>query len=116
MQGLSVAERDLELAPSEIQIYLLGPPRVEWHGQLLAIPRRQARALLYRLAAGDQPISRDGLSFLFWPDVGQATAGHNLSRLITILAQRFARFQPVDRARRPDWAAPAAHVVRHARA
>ena len=55
MQGLSVAERDLELAPSEIQIYLLGPPRVEWHGQLLAIPRRQARALLYRLAAGNQP-------------------------------------------------------------
>ena len=84
MQGLSVAERDLELAPSEIQIYLFGPPRVEWHGQLLAIPRRQARALLYRLAAGDQPISRDGLGFLFWPDVGQATAGHNLSRLITI--------------------------------
>ena len=85
MQGLSVAERDPGLPPPEIQIYLLGPPRVEWHGKPLAIPRSQARALLYRLATEPHPIPRETLCFLFWPDTSEDTARGNLSRLVSIL-------------------------------
>jgi len=85
MQGLVVAERDLALPPSEIQIYLLGPPRVERRGQLLAIPRSQVRALLYRLSTELHPIPRETLCFLFWPDTSEDTARSNLSRLVSIL-------------------------------
>ena len=85
MHLLSVAERDLGLPPSEIQIYLFGPPKVERRGQLLAIPRSQARALLYRLAAQLHPIPRETLCFLFWPDTCEDTTRSNLSRLVSIL-------------------------------
>ena len=85
MQGLSVAERDPGLSPPEIQVCLLGPPRVEWHNKPLAIPRSQARALLYRLATEPRPIPRETLCFLFWPDTSEHTARSNLSRLVSIL-------------------------------
>ena len=48
-----------------LQVDLLGPPRVTRDGQALALPRRQSRALLYRLAAAPQPVPRDALCFLF---------------------------------------------------
>lgn len=85
MQPLSNTRAGREPGSPTLRIYLLGPPRVEWHGQPLAIPRRQTRALLYRLAAETQPVSRDQLCFLFWPDADDTTARHNLSRLMTIL-------------------------------
>jgi len=72
-------------AEAELQVYLLGPPRVEWAGRALAIPRRQARALLYRLAAQLEPVPREHLCFLFWPDTPESTARRNLSRLLTHL-------------------------------
>lgn len=68
-----------------LQIRVLGPPGVEWAGQSLSIPRRRARALLYRLAAGLVPVARDELCFLFWPDVPDSTARRNLSHLLTHL-------------------------------
>jgi len=33
-----------------LHIYLLGSPQVKWDDQVLSIPRRQVRALLYYLA------------------------------------------------------------------
>jgi DNA-binding SARP family transcriptional activator len=67
-------------APSErLQIELLGPPTLTWNGQAVAILRRQPRAFLYRLAAAAQPLPRDQLSFLLWPDCSQAEARRNLS-------------------------------------
>ena len=74
MQSLSVAEQDLGLPPSEIQTYPFGPPRVERRGHLLAVPRSQARALLYRLPAQLHPIPRETLCFLFWPETSENTA------------------------------------------
>lgn len=59
------------LAATELSIFLLGPPRVEIASGPLAIPRRQARALLYRLAIEAQPVPRESLCFLFWPDAGE---------------------------------------------
>ncbi len=68
-----------------LQIALLGAPRVEAQGRTVAIERRQARALLYRLAAALQPMPREILCALFWPEIGEDVARRNLSRLITIL-------------------------------
>jgi len=66
-------------------IYMLGPPRVTWRGHPLTIPRRQTRALLYRLAARLEPVPREQLCFLLWPDVPESTARRNLSRLLSHL-------------------------------
>ncbi len=70
---------------ADLQIYLLGPPKVEWTNAAFAIPRRQARALLYRLATHLQPVPREHLCCLFWPDTDDSAARRNLSRLLTHL-------------------------------
>ncbi len=51
----------------------------------MTIPRRQARALLYRLAAEQQPVTRDTLLLLLWPDLADNTARRNLTRLLSYL-------------------------------
>lgn len=68
-----------------LQIHLLGTPSLNWNLSLLAIERRQVRALVYRLAADMEPVSREHLCWLFWPDVAQTEAHRNLSHLLTHL-------------------------------
>ncbi|NOZ30064.1 MAG: tetratricopeptide repeat protein [Chloroflexi bacterium] len=70
---------------ADLKVYLLGPPKVLWGGDLLTVPRRQTRALLYRLAAHLQPVSRQRLCFLFWPNVPESSARRNLTHLLTHL-------------------------------
>ena len=72
-------------AKSKLRVYLLGPPKVEWAGRALTIPRRQVRALLYCLAARPQPVPREHLCFLFWPDSPESSSRRNLSHLLTHL-------------------------------
>ncbi|GAB4436467.1 MAG: hypothetical protein OHK0015_28340 [Chloroflexi bacterium OHK40] len=78
-----------------LHIALLGPPSVLWAGRPLPIPRRQAPALLYRLAtpagASLQPVSRDQLCFLLWPDLPQAAARRNLSVVVAQLRHALPR-------------------------
>ena len=50
-----------------LRIALLGPPTLMWRGQPFPIARRQARALLYRIAAATHPVPREQLGFLLWP-------------------------------------------------
>ena len=69
-------------ADTSLQVHLLGLPRVECAGSPLSIPRRQVRALLYRLAVQLRPVSRDHLCFLLWSDEPDAMARRNLSRLL----------------------------------
>ncbi len=66
-------------------IGLHGPPLVTWAEQAVPIARRQTRALLYRLAADLRPVSRDQLCYLFWPDVADAIARRNLTRLLVLV-------------------------------
>jgi DNA-binding SARP family transcriptional activator len=70
-----------------LRVYLLGPAFVEWQGQRLAIARRQARGLLYRLAAQAEPVPREELSFTFWPDEQEADGHRHLSHLLSQLRQ-----------------------------
>jgi DNA-binding SARP family transcriptional activator len=82
-RGELVEEACSELVEeADLRIYLLGLPRAECLGGVLAVPRRQVRALLFRLAARLQPVSREYLCFLFWPDLPESTARRNLSRLL----------------------------------
>lgn len=69
----------------ELRVYMLGPPRVTWTGCPLDIPRRQVRAILYRLATQLTPIPREHLCYLFWPDTSECAARRNLSHLLTHL-------------------------------
>ena len=55
--------------PEPLRVCLLGAPSLSWAGQPLNLSRRQARAMLYRLAEELRPVPRDQLAFLFWPDV-----------------------------------------------
>jgi DNA-binding SARP family transcriptional activator/tetratricopeptide (TPR) repeat protein len=79
----NISLADPRVAP--LHVYVLGPPRVEWLGQPLAVPRRQARALLFRLASSQRAVSRQALSFLLWPDIHEADARRLLTRLLTHL-------------------------------
>lgn len=68
-----------------LHVALLGSPEARWAGNALLIPRRQTRALLYRLATDMRPASRDQLCALFWPDAPDAAARRSLTHLLTHL-------------------------------
>lgn len=68
-----------------MKIQLLGGCRVTWQEQPLVLPRRRVRALLYRLAAQIQPLPRDRLAFLFWPDAPDHLARRHMTRLLSSL-------------------------------
>jgi hypothetical protein len=55
------------------------------------LPRRQARALLYRLAARLEPVPRAHLAFLFWPDEPDVAARRHLTRLLSGLRAALPR-------------------------
>lgn len=79
---------------TSMEIGLFGACRVKWHSAAAALPRRQLRALLYRLAARLEPVPRAHLAFLFWPDEPDAAARRHLSRLLSSLRVALPR---------PDW-------------
>jgi DNA-binding SARP family transcriptional activator len=66
-----------------LRIALLGPPILTWGDQPFVIARRQARALLYRIAATAHLVPREQLGYLLWPDSPDATARRNLTVLLT---------------------------------
>lgn len=70
---------------ASLEIRLLGPPLVTWNGVYLAIPRRRARALLYRLAIEMQPVAREHLIYLFWANIDNTHAHRDLTHLLTHL-------------------------------
>ncbi|NOZ49103.1 MAG: AAA family ATPase [Chloroflexi bacterium] len=69
----------------ELQIYLLGPPQIDYAGQAWPILRRQARALLYVLAVDKIGWTREQLCRLFWPDRPEVQAKRTCSHLLTHL-------------------------------
>lgn len=78
-------DQPTDIGGTTLQIYLLGPPIVKWNGNPLAIPRRQVRAILYRIAAETHPLPREHLCYLFWPDTPESTARRNLTCLMSHL-------------------------------
>ena len=68
-----------------LRIAMLGPPRVTYHRDPFTVPRRHTRALLYRLAAEHEPLAREHLLFLFWPDIDDRRARRRLTLLLSQL-------------------------------
>ena len=68
-----------------IRVSLLGPPRVERDGVLVAFDTRKAVALLAHLALTDRPRPRDTLADLLWPDTDPDRARGALRRTLSSL-------------------------------
>ena len=68
-----------------LDIYLLGPPRVELDGEALHIPRRKALALLAYLAVERHSHRRDSLAAFLWPEYDQRGARGRLRRTLSSL-------------------------------
>jgi DNA-binding SARP family transcriptional activator/tetratricopeptide (TPR) repeat protein len=70
---------------SVIEVSLLGPPRVERDGTLVAFDTRKALAVLALLAVTDRPRTRDGLADLLWPAADPDHARGALRRTLSTL-------------------------------
>lgn len=68
-----------------IEVSLLGPPRVERDGRLVAFDTRKAVALLAHLALTDRARPRDALADLLWPDADPDRARGALRRTLSSL-------------------------------
>ncbi|NIV30040.1 MAG: transcriptional activator domain-containing protein, partial [Anaerolineae bacterium] len=68
-----------------MRVQLFGPPSTKWGDRPLPISRRQVRALLYHLATGQEPVPRERLCFLFWPDRSELAARRMLTGLLSHL-------------------------------
>lgn len=63
---------------SPLKILLLGPPLVTRDGQIVHINRREQRAGLFFLAAHHEPVSREEICNVFWPDDTESLARKKL--------------------------------------
>ncbi len=68
-----------------LKISLLGSSIIEYDNKPFDITRRQTRALLFRLASQSEPIPREQLCYIFWPDIPEMAARRRFSRLLTHL-------------------------------
>lgn len=84
---LAICDTGMEQVSHKFQCNLLGVPEITRQGQPFILSRRQARALLYYLANELQPVPRDRLIFLLWPDASETTARRNLTRLLSYTRQ-----------------------------
>ena len=76
-----------------LKILMLGPPAVRQNDQLIEIPRKQTRGLLFYLACQPGPVTRDELVDLFFEDEDEISARRHLTEAITKL--RGALFAPI---------------------
>ena len=65
---------------SQVNISLLGSPRLERDGELITLDRQKALALLAYLAVTAQSHRRDALATMFWGDFDQTRARAGLRR------------------------------------
>ena len=68
-----------------LRFYFFGAPRIERDGQLLALRRTKALALLAYLALSRQPQERTTLLALLWPEFDEDSARNNLRRELSLI-------------------------------
>jgi DNA-binding SARP family transcriptional activator len=73
-----------EFSP-KIKYYLLGSPRIECNGKMVAVETRKAMALLAYLAVTRQTHNRDILAALLWPEQDQTRARGALRTTLSVL-------------------------------
>jgi len=69
----------------KLSIFLLGPPLIRWGDQPVTIQRRLLRLMLYYLACQPNPVSRDELIVLLWPDISEDVGRRRLRELLSKL-------------------------------
>ncbi|HEY5050837.1 MAG TPA: hypothetical protein VII50_08030, partial [Acidothermaceae bacterium] len=65
---------------------LLGPPHIEYDGQPVHFDTRKAIALVALVSMSEQPLSRDRLALLLWPDSDDERARGALRRTVSVTA------------------------------
>jgi len=70
---------------ADLQLFLLGPPRLERAGAPLLLETRKAMALLIYLAVSGESYSREALATLFWPEQAPAQARTYLRRALWLV-------------------------------
>ncbi len=68
-----------------LQLFWLGPPRVEREGRPLRLETRKVTALLAWLSLERRPHSRESLAALLWPEYDSTRAPANLRRVLASL-------------------------------
>jgi len=69
-----------------LELRLFGHPELRVQGQLVVLPLpHKALALLYYLALAEQPVGRETLATLLWPEASTPTAKHSLRNLLSVL-------------------------------
>jgi DNA-binding SARP family transcriptional activator len=71
---------------SELKLFFLGPPRVEVGERPVIFHRRKNLAMLAYLAISGEPLRRETLAELFWPDSSRERTHSNLRRDLSELA------------------------------
>jgi predicted ATPase/DNA-binding SARP family transcriptional activator len=70
---------------ANLQLFLLGPPRLERAGKPLLLETRKAMALLIYLAVSGETYSREALATLFWPEQAPVRARTYLRRALWLI-------------------------------
>lgn len=76
---------------SRLTIYLLGSPQIELDGTPITIGRSKAIALLAYLACTSQPVGRDTLATLLWPEVPESRARTSLRTTLGHLTKKIGK-------------------------
>jgi hypothetical protein len=71
-----------------LTIRLLGTPLVLLDDKPLTITRKKSRALVYYLAAHDNPSTREQILAVFWPDSDRASAQQSCAPRCTACGRR----------------------------
>jgi DNA-binding SARP family transcriptional activator/tetratricopeptide (TPR) repeat protein len=69
-----------------LSLGLLGPPRIEHDGKPVHFDTRKAIALLALVSMADQPLSRERLAMMLWPDSDGDRARGALRRTVSVTA------------------------------
>ncbi len=67
-----------------LRLGLLGPPRIDRDGSPVHFDTRKAVALLALVSLAEQPLSRDRLAAMFWPDSDDERARGALRRTLSV--------------------------------
>lgn len=73
-----------------LELFLLGPPRIELDGSAVNVDTRKAIALLAYLAVTGETHRRDALAALLWPEADQTRARAALRRTLSTLKKAMA--------------------------
>lgn len=73
------------MATEKLVISLLGPPEIRAGNKVLQIRRRMFRYIVFYLACQTQPVSRESLCELFWPEESEEQSRKNLREVVSKL-------------------------------